>query len=163
MQYTLWTEQSISCMFDSSHCPDSCTPCCSANCCARSPFPTSSTACTTVFQVRGRLPVPLSPPSHFSNSSNKHSPTFDVSLLILCIMAGSTYRYVPNILHWESNWWFRALSTSRGQGENGIVIIQCTLNTRNAAMTHVVLDNQAKSLQWQLHLATHFQLCTICT
>ena len=106
---------STSCVFDSSHCPDNCTPCCSANCCARSPFPVSFTACTTVFQVRGNLPVPSLWHNQLSTSCNIHAPTFDPSSLILSIMAGSTCRNVPNSLHWASSWWFRALITSTWQ------------------------------------------------
>ena len=48
------------CMAASSHCPCSYTPCCSANCSARSPLPVCFTACTTVCHVRGRSPVPFS-------------------------------------------------------------------------------------------------------
>ena len=68
-----------SCMSDSSHCPDSCTPCRCANCSANCPLPVCFTACTTVPQVRGKSPVPLSWPSHFSTSCNIRSPTFDLS------------------------------------------------------------------------------------
>ena len=92
------------CMSDSSHRPGSCyTPCCSANCSARSPLPVCFTACTTVCHVRGRSPVPLSWPSHLSSSCKKQVFTSKLFLLIPSMTEGFTYRYVPNDLHWASN------------------------------------------------------------
>ena len=113
-------------MCDSSQCPDvygSCTPCCSANCFARGPFPMLFTACTTVSQVRGRSPVPSSWPSHFSTSCNIQSPTFTLSLWMIFMMSGSTCRCVPKSLQRASSWGLRASITSRGQVKNGTIII----------------------------------------
>ena len=85
------------------HCPGSCTPCCSANCSARSPLPVCFTACTTVCHVRGRSPVPFSWPSHLSSSRKRQVSTSELSLLIPSMTEDFTYRYVPNNLHWASN------------------------------------------------------------
>ena len=91
------------CMSDSSHRPGSCTPCCSANCSARSPLPVCFTACTAVCHVRGRSPVPLSWSSHLSSSRKIQVFTSELSLLIPSMTEGFTHRYVPNDLHWASN------------------------------------------------------------
>ena len=101
-----------SCMFDSSHCPDSCTPCRCANCSANCPLSVCFTACTTVPQVRGKSPVPLSWPSHFSTSCNIRSPTFELLVAMLSKMTRSMCRNVPNFLHWTSKSSFRAPITS---------------------------------------------------
>ena len=87
------------CMFDSSHCPDGCTPYCCANFCTRGLFPMLFTAWTTVFQVRGRSPVPFSWASHFSTSCNIRSFSFDLSFAIPSKMADSTRKCVPKSLH----------------------------------------------------------------
>ena len=104
-----------SCMFDSSHCQDSCTPNCCANFCTRGLFPMLFTACTTVSQVRGRSPVPLSWASHFSTSCNIRSLSFDLFFSIPSKMADSTCKCVPKSLQWASRVWFRASITSTGQ------------------------------------------------
>ena len=103
------------CMFDSSDCPDSYTPYCCANFCTRGLFPMLFTAWTTVFQVRGRSPVPFSWASHFSTSCNIRSFSFDLSFSIPSKMADSTRKCVPKSLHWASRVWFRASITSAGQ------------------------------------------------
>ena len=119
-----------SCMFDSSQSPDSQTPYCRANFCARLCFPMLFTAWTTVFHVRGRSPVPLSCSSHFSTSSNIRLLSFELIFSILLKMAGSTRKYVPKYLHWLSTLWFRASSTSTGQvkSDNTLQATWMTLN-----------------------------------
>ena len=88
-----------SCMFDSSHCSDSCTPYHCANFSAKHRLPVFFTACTTVFQVRGNSPVPFSWASHFSTNCNIRSPTFELLVAMLSMKAGSMCRNVPNSLH----------------------------------------------------------------
>ena len=151
-------KRSTSCMFDSSHCSDSCTPCRSANCCARSPLPVSFTACTTVFQVRGRSPVPSLWHNQFSTSCNIRAPTSGLSLLIPSMMAGSTYRNVPNSLHWASSWWSRALITSTNkeltlhynrQGEFHSGLTRLGLRSCFGYCIHVHLADQWPSTKFQ--------------
>lgn len=87
----MYYEQNNEFVRNSSHCPDSsCTLCSFANCSAKSPFPVCFTACTTVFHVRGRSPVPSLRYSHFSTRSNMQESTFDLSLPIPSMMAGFT-------------------------------------------------------------------------
>ena len=93
-------------ILDSSHCPR-----CSSNCCGRGTF-MSFTACTTVCQVRGSSPVPSFLHTQSSTSCNIQSSTSDLSSFILSMMAGSTCRNVPNLLHLESSFPSRALITS---------------------------------------------------
>ena len=112
MQYYKQNCMCTSCMFDSSHCPDSCTPYHCANFSAKRRLPVFFTACTTVFQVRGKSPVPLSLASHFSTSCNIRSPTFELLVAMLSMKSGSMCRYVPNSLHRASKSWLRALITS---------------------------------------------------
>ena len=118
MHCTLWSQLCLlHACFDSSHCPDSYTSWHCANFCARDLSPAFFTACTTVFQVRGKSPVPLSWISHFSTSCNIRSLSFDLFFSIPSKMADSTRKCVPNSLHWASRMWFRASITSTGQAK----------------------------------------------
>ena len=101
-----WIQHTQSCILDSSHCPH-----CSFNCSGRGIF-IFVTACTTVFQVRGRSPVPSLLHTQSSTSCNIQSSTSDLSSFILSMMAGSTCKNVPNLLHLESSFPSRALITS---------------------------------------------------
>ena len=101
-----WIQHTQSCILDSSHCPR-----CSSNCCGRGTF-MSFTACTTVCQVRGSSPVPSFLHTQSSTSCNIQSSTSDLSSFILSMMAGSTCKNVPNLLHLESSFPSRALITS---------------------------------------------------
>ena len=93
-------------ILDSSHCSY-----CSLNCGGRGTF-ISFTACTTVFQVRRSSPVPSLLHTQSSTSCNIQSSTSDLSSSILSMMAGSTYKNVPNFLHLASSFPSRALITS---------------------------------------------------
>ena len=96
------------------------------NCGGRGTF-ISFTACTTVFLVRGSSPVPSLLHTQSSTSCNIQSSASDLSSFILSMMAGSTYKNVPNLLHLASSFPSRALITStrhmkieiasHGQGE----------------------------------------------
>ena len=136
-----------------SHCQDSCTPCRCVNCSASSPFPESFTACTTVFQVRERSPVPLSWASHFSTSCNIHAPTSDwLPLSMLFMMGGFTHRCVPNSLHWASKSWFRALITSECQMKNGEgSMMHSTQRVASMTMTYVS-DNAPNPYSGRLNI-----------
>ena len=86
-------------------------PYCSSNCGGRGTF-MSFTVCTTVCQVRGSSPVPSLLHTQFSTSCNIQSSTSDLSSCILSMMAGSTCKNVPNLLHLASSFPSRALITS---------------------------------------------------
>ena len=126
-------------ILNSSHCPH-----CSFNCSGRGTF-IFVTACTTVFQVRGSSPVPSFLHNQSSTSFNIQSSTSDLSFSILSMMAGSTCRNVPNLLHLASSFPSRTSITSTWHMKSEIALHrqgECHTCSTELSLTKVDMANE---------------------